>query len=129
MRAATAMRDGGVVVAGYFDGTWNGVASQGRADFAAVKLGSAGTVIWRWQVKQCSKTTRTLFFQGYRAYAKLWTAINHAPCGLDAVLASPGVIVHICKVGTTGTVRYKYRVSSAAVHGCTNCVLTPTVVK
>lgn len=52
MSATAAVADGGVIMVGNTDGNWNGVASQGGADFAAVKLGSAGTVIWRWQVKR-----------------------------------------------------------------------------
>lgn len=45
------MTDGGVVLAGFSNGNWNGVASRGYADFAAAKLDSAGGVVWRWQVK------------------------------------------------------------------------------
>lgn len=51
MSAAAALGDGGVVFAGFSSGTWNGVASVGGADFAAAKLDSAGSVIWRMKVK------------------------------------------------------------------------------
>lgn len=40
----------GVVGCGNFNGTWNGVTSEGD-DFAAVKLNSGGTVAWRFQVR------------------------------------------------------------------------------
>ena len=45
------MADGGVVVAGMSNGTWNEVESIGDADFAAIKLDSDGDVVWRWQVE------------------------------------------------------------------------------
>lgn len=51
MKAAAAVRDGGVVLAGFTLGSWNAVNSKERADFAAAKLNSDGTVIWRWQVR------------------------------------------------------------------------------
>ncbi len=38
--AAAAMDDGGVVVGGYSNGTYNGVASEGMVDFVALKLGT-----------------------------------------------------------------------------------------
>lgn len=47
---AAAVADGGVVVTGYYNGTWNGETSSGETDFAAVKLDSDGDVVWRWQV-------------------------------------------------------------------------------
>ncbi|CAN0111305.1 unnamed protein product [Ascophyllum nodosum] len=47
--SAAAVADGGVVVAGWSNGTWNGVESIGDADFAAIKLDSDGDVVWRWQ--------------------------------------------------------------------------------
>lgn len=56
MRAAAAVDDG-VVVAGYSDGIWNNVSSQGDLDFAAVKLDSDGTVDWIWQVNHRSIAT------------------------------------------------------------------------
>lgn len=37
--AASATGDGGVVVGGHSNGTYNGVASEGLGDFAAIKLG------------------------------------------------------------------------------------------
>ncbi|CAM9508827.1 unnamed protein product [Ascophyllum nodosum] len=49
LRCAAAVDDGGVVVAGMSNGTWNGVESIGDADFAAIKLDSDGDVVWRWQ--------------------------------------------------------------------------------
>lgn len=50
---ASALDDGGVVVAGYYNGTsWSGTTSAGETDFAAVKLNSDGTVAWRWQVSK-----------------------------------------------------------------------------
>lgn len=68
MRAASAVLDGGVVVVGEFNGTWNGVISEGGADFAAVKLDSEGAVTWRWQVKQPETITRTCHAHECRAY-------------------------------------------------------------
>lgn len=51
MRAASALDDGGVIVAGYYNGTgWDGAISSRLSDFAAVKLDSDGEVVWRWQV-------------------------------------------------------------------------------
>lgn len=38
--AAAAMDDGGVVVGGYSNGTYNGVISEGLVDFIAIKLGA-----------------------------------------------------------------------------------------
>lgn len=52
MYAAVALSDGGVVLGGYFKGAWNEVVAEGEHDFAAVKLDTAGTLVWRWQVKQ-----------------------------------------------------------------------------
>lgn len=49
---------GGVVVGGYFSGTWNGVTSLGGFDFAVVKLSSDGTVAWRRQVRSDSLSER-----------------------------------------------------------------------
>ena len=40
LSAAAATDDGGVVVGGHSNGTYNGVASEGFADFAAIKLGT-----------------------------------------------------------------------------------------
>ncbi|CAN0358747.1 unnamed protein product, partial [Ectocarpus fasciculatus] len=57
--------DGGVVFGGYFNGTLSGVASEGLADFFAIKFDSDGTEEWRWQqdgteqdevISTCSKT-------------------------------------------------------------------------
>lgn len=51
MMTASDLDDGGVVAAGFYNGTsWDGEVSSGLADFAAVKLDSAGNVVWRWQV-------------------------------------------------------------------------------
>lgn len=47
-----ALEDGSVVVAGFVNGTWNGEPSIGDRDFAAVKLDSNGTVVWRWRVSR-----------------------------------------------------------------------------
>lgn len=47
--AAAVQVDGSVVLAGYTEGAW-GLTSSGNDDFAAVKLGAQGDVIWRWQV-------------------------------------------------------------------------------
>lgn len=49
---AAALEDGGVVVAGSTNGTWNGVTSLGEFDFVAVKLDSEGTMEWDWQVSE-----------------------------------------------------------------------------
>lgn len=49
--AAAATDDGGVVVAGYSNGTIDGVVSEGSSDFLAVKLDADGVEEWRWQVK------------------------------------------------------------------------------
>lgn len=51
MRAVATVSGGGVVLAGHTDGDWNGASPEGGIDFAAVRLDSAGTVIWRWKVK------------------------------------------------------------------------------
>lgn len=64
MKAVAALEDGSVVVAGYVNGTWNGVASLGLGDFAAVKLDSEGTKQWSWRVSghpetSCSVTDKT----------------------------------------------------------------------
>ncbi|CBJ28797.1 hemolysin-type calcium-binding region [Ectocarpus siliculosus] len=61
---AAATDDGGVVFAGFFNGTLNGVASEGLGDFIAIKFDSDGTEEWRWQdgtemdegITTCSKT-------------------------------------------------------------------------
>lgn len=65
MWTASALDDGGVVVGGYSNGTsWNGTTSSGLSDFAAVKLDSDGTVVWRWQVSSqinfgtCARTSQ-----------------------------------------------------------------------
>ncbi|CAM9819697.1 unnamed protein product [Scytosiphon promiscuus] len=64
--SAAATDDGGVVLAGYSNGTFNGVASEGLTDFLAVKLDADGDVEWYWQqegtdgeedINACSKTT------------------------------------------------------------------------
>lgn len=47
---AAAVSDGGVVAAGYTNGTWNGQPGS-ETDFAAVKLDSDGDVAWTWQVR------------------------------------------------------------------------------
>lgn len=39
-----------MVLAGSSKGVWNGI-NYGGQDFAAVKIDSDGTEIWRWQVK------------------------------------------------------------------------------
>ncbi|CAN0292526.1 unnamed protein product, partial [Ectocarpus sp. 13 AM-2016] len=46
---AAATDDGGVVFAGFYNGTLNGVASEGLGDFIAIKFDSDGTEEWRWQ--------------------------------------------------------------------------------
>lgn len=38
--SAAGTDDGGVVVGGYSNGTYNGVASEGLVDFVAIKLGA-----------------------------------------------------------------------------------------
>lgn len=38
--SVAATDDGGVAVGGYSNGTYNGVASEGLVDFAAIKLGT-----------------------------------------------------------------------------------------
>lgn len=58
MNAAAVLSDGGVVFAGYTKGSWNDMASQGQEDFAAAKLNSGGTVIWRKQVRQGGRMMR-----------------------------------------------------------------------
>lgn len=57
MKAVAALEDGSVVVAGYVNGTWNGVASSGLGDFAAVKLDSDGTTQWSWRVSRHPETS------------------------------------------------------------------------
>lgn len=52
MFAAAAVRNDGVVVAGYSNGTWNGDVSKGLEDFVALKVDTAGTVFWECQVFQ-----------------------------------------------------------------------------
>lgn len=52
LRAATALADGSVVLAGYTEGDWS-ESNQGGKDFAAVKLGVSGLEEWRWQVMHC----------------------------------------------------------------------------
>ena len=49
-----ALEDGSVVAAGYVNGTWTGEPSIGETDFAAVKLDSDGTLLWRWRVSRWS---------------------------------------------------------------------------
>lgn len=49
--AAAGVSDGGVVAAGYSNGTWNSEDGWGQLDFAAVKLDSDGNVAWIWQVR------------------------------------------------------------------------------
>ena len=41
LSSVAATDDGGVVVGGYSNGTYNGVASEGLVDFAAIKLGAS----------------------------------------------------------------------------------------
>lgn len=55
---AVAIDDGGVVAAGYVNGTWNGGVSSGDRDMAAVRLDSGGDIIWRWQVNRASVQQR-----------------------------------------------------------------------
>lgn len=56
MNTASALDDGGVVVAGWSYGTtWNGMTLQGESDFAAVKLANNGTVMWRLLVSSHSR--------------------------------------------------------------------------
>lgn len=50
--AATMGSDGSIVLAGETNGNWDGT-SNGKMDFAAIKLDADGLEIWRWQVKQC----------------------------------------------------------------------------
>lgn len=44
LSAAAGTPDGGVVVAGNSNGTYNGVASEGSTDFVAIKLGTLATL-------------------------------------------------------------------------------------
>lgn len=66
-----ALDDDSIVAAGYVDGTWNGDASLGGQDFAAVKLLSNGTTVWSWRVsghieKSCVPADKTMMFRtGY----------------------------------------------------------------
>ncbi|CAN0451410.1 unnamed protein product, partial [Laminaria digitata] len=39
-----------IVAAGSTDGNWNGTNVGGGTQFAAVKIDSDGTELWRWQV-------------------------------------------------------------------------------
>lgn len=65
MNAAAVVSDGGVVLAGYTRGSWDGMAPEGGEDFAAAKLNSAGDVIWRKQVKQDGRMMRMRTFRIY----------------------------------------------------------------
>lgn len=51
MWAVSTTEDGGFVLAGRTDGTWN-TTSSGGLDFAAVKLDVDGNELWRWQVRE-----------------------------------------------------------------------------
>lgn len=55
--AAVGVADGGVVAAGYSNGTWNSESGSGQVDFAAVKLDADGNVVWIWQVSQRKRDT------------------------------------------------------------------------
>lgn len=52
LTSAAATDDGGVVVGGYTTGLYNGVDSEGRADFVAIKMDSDGAVEWHWQARE-----------------------------------------------------------------------------
>ena len=54
--AATSSDSDSVVLAGYTFGNWDDEAKGG--DFAAVKLDSQGTELWRWQVREPSLSSR-----------------------------------------------------------------------
>lgn len=49
MYDVAAVGDGSVVMAGSTEGSWN-EDNEGGDDFAAVKLDSNGSVVWKWQV-------------------------------------------------------------------------------
>lgn len=44
-------KDGSAVLAGFSRGAWDGFIS-GSQDFAAVKIDSDGSELWKWQVKR-----------------------------------------------------------------------------
>lgn len=58
LRCAAALDDGGVVVGGYAGDSYNGVPSEGGADFVGIKLDSDGAVEWYWQVRAGSRCLR-----------------------------------------------------------------------
>lgn len=49
MKAAATFDDGAVVLAGYTSGDWH-TRTNGGDDFAAIKLDTDGSVLWKWQV-------------------------------------------------------------------------------
>ena len=53
LQSAAATDDGGVVVGGYSNGTYNGVASKGLVDFTAIKIG-ASVYIMRVVFRACA---------------------------------------------------------------------------
>lgn len=50
VEAAVMEEDGSIILAGYTRGDWYGT-HLGNYDFAAVKLDTNGTLLWKWQVR------------------------------------------------------------------------------
>lgn len=85
MSAATAVADGGVIMVGDTSGNWNGMAWKGGVDFAVVKLGPAGTVIWRWQVKTCNVMTSIRCSELYRSDTRCSYRPHMCPTGIVGI--------------------------------------------